>query len=284
MNILIFGGRGKIGSHLTYRLEARGHSVHLASRIAGGSPKNLEYVAGRELNLSGHKNFDLIVNASGKYYVSPSLDQLVIMNSSIVDVAISIAKTNKSVRAPILNLSSYFQFLPKASVAVSDYIRYKQAASDILHESAQKLGIGLYDIVLLDNFGFTGHKRFLEVLIESFKTGSPLNCSFKETPINLIHAQDLLDGLVKAAENLIKSSRLPDRVICSLSSPVDLTLGELDDLVSEISGTKSPLNWGVYSPRIECESILYYMPPRLENWNPKISLKDYISNSLDNPL
>ena len=284
MNILIFGGRGKIGSRLTYRLEAGGHSVNLASRISGGTPKSLEYVTGGEVNLSGNENFDLIVNASGKYAISPSFDQLLAMNSSILEVANTIAATNTGVCAPILNLSSYFQFLPKVSEAVSDYTRYKQAASDILHEHAQNLGVGLYDIVLLDNFGFTGHKRFLEILIESFKTERPLSCSVKRTPINLIHADDLLDGLVTAAENLFLNPRLPDRIICSLSSPVDLTLGELDDLVCQISGIKSPLIWGVNPPRIECESILQYMPTRLENWNPRISLRDYISNSFENPF
>ena len=109
MNILVVGSSGFIGSRLIKKLEDSNHQVFESSRNKAAG--KVQVTAWEEMEIESLK-IDLVINASGKYLKSSSLNNIKEIFDSNLGTAISISKSMKYISKGVLNLSSYFEFLP----------------------------------------------------------------------------------------------------------------------------------------------------------------------------
>lgn len=278
MKILLFGARGRIGKLIHESFVSKGHEVLVAKRISSGRPRHLEYVPGQRLNIPPFEHVDVIINASGKYFVKPVKDEISTIRRSILSVSESIALTNEILATSILNLSTYFQYLPLPHSDIYEYTLAKKISHNILLDSCTSQQRRYLDLVLLDNFGSNSNHKFLDSLLISTRLQIPMKCSVKETPINLIHINDLISGIHVACEKLVLPAMEEMQESRTLSGSISYKLIDLANLVSSASGLRSILEWDVLDPRIPSDFDFEILPKKLEGWNSYHSVENYISD------
>jgi nucleoside-diphosphate-sugar epimerase len=278
MKVLLFGAGGRIGKLVDALLVSRSHEVFIARRVYSETAQHLEYTPGQKLNIDSGMQVDIIINSSGKYFVSPTSEQASVIHQSTVEVATSIKLTNQILDASILNLSTYFQYLPSIPPEISNYTIAKASAHRILLESSVSQKNSYMDLVLMDNFGSTSNHKFFDALLLNTKLQTPMKCSNMQTPINLIHIDDLVRGIVTAAETLFELRFQKSQVSRSLINSDSYKLIDLANLVSSASERPSILEWGALAPRIPSDFAMDCLPKKLEGWSIKISVEQYIAN------
>jgi nucleoside-diphosphate-sugar epimerase len=192
-NILIVGGFGNLGSVLL-PLISQDYNVLLPDRglVKYWAGLDLKKISRRDL-LIGDLNPDLVLNLATFYLPNPTQSDLEKMEESIVGVAEVIAEVNTLWRAPIIGVSSYFQFAPQKLQPWSPYSEMKKKATEILKNSCQFSDSDFTEIVLHDNYGGQRKNKFLDVLIDSFKNG--FSILFSVTSLNSFSSDEICEFL-----------------------------------------------------------------------------------------
>jgi nucleoside-diphosphate-sugar epimerase len=232
LNILVAGSSGFIGSRLIKKLEKSNHSVFESSRnnIAG----KVQVKSWEEMEIEGLE-IDLVVNTSGRYLRTTSLNNIKDIFDSNLGTAISISKSMKYISKGVLNLSSYFEFLPEMSEnRKSHYTTAKVLANEVLSGHSQVNEISYSRIVLYDNYDIDlSRNKVLDALIKSSISDESIKINNEKSPINLIELNEIIDGVIKIIDSYESEDPIKGRI--DLKSAESTNILEVINLITKIS-------------------------------------------------
>lgn len=240
-SILIIGSSGNLGSELTPLL-TQNYNVYTPNRNQFNSWLRIEKNSDSGVLPSGLSP-DLILNLATYYSPKPSDLELLKMNNSIVGVAEKLSELNQVWNAPIVGISSYFQFAPKMFQPWSEYSEMKKKASDILRQSCATVQKDFTELVLHDNFGGGRKTKFLDILVDSYRSGNKLQATPGFSILNLVSILNLSQGISNVIESMLMNPT-SGSTIYGIHSRRSWTLRALDQHISQITGLKSNVQWG----------------------------------------
>lgn len=232
MNILVVGSSGFIGSRLNKKLKESNHQVFESSRNKAAG--KVQVTAWEEMEIESLE-IDLVINASGKYLKSSSLNNIKEIFDSNLGTAISISKSMKYISKGVLHLSSYFEFLPELSENRKlHYTTAKILANEVLSEQSQLNEISYSRIVLYDNYDIDlSRNKVVDTLIKSSISGEFIKINNEKTPINLIELNEVIDGIIKIIDSYECKDPIRGRI--DLKSVESTNILEIINLITRIS-------------------------------------------------
>jgi hypothetical protein len=240
-SILIIGSSGNLGSELTPLLSLS-YNLYTPNKNQFNNWPRIEKNSDAGILPNGLSP-DLILNLATYYSPNPSELELLKMKNSIVDVAEKISELNHVWNAPIVGISSYFQFAPKKFQPWSEYSEMKTKASDILRHSCVTVKKEFTELVLHDNFGGGRKTKFLDMLVDSYRTGNKMQATPGYSILNLVSILNLSQGISNVIESMLVNPT-GGSTIYGIHSKRSWTLRALDKHISQITGLRSNVQWG----------------------------------------
>lgn len=240
-SILIVGATGNLGSALTPLL-TENYNLITPDRNQMNTWPRIEKNSGSEI-LPIELFPDLILNLSTYYSPNPSELELLKMKNSIVGVAEKLSELNQVWNAPIVGISSYFQFAPKKFQPWSEYSEMKRKTSDILRQSCVTVKKDFTELVLHDNFGGGRKSKFLDMLVDSYRSGNKMQATPGFSILNLVSILNLSQGIANVIESML-ANPTGGSAIYGIHSKRSWTLRALDEHISQITGLNSNVQWG----------------------------------------
>lgn len=285
---LVTGGTGYLGSRLVRRLRADGWEVAVLVQRGSPLPPPADPAVVR-LDYDGTVDSLRAALAASKADTVFHLATLFLARHRAEDIDPLIG-ANVTLGAQLLEAMSEKDHPRLVSVATSWqtmdgggyrpanlYAATKQAFGDILRYYEDAGLVRSITLHLFDTYG-PGDPRgkLVSALCAAQRDGTPLTMSPGEQRLDLLHADDVADGLLSAA-SLIESRRWQDGgppLDFALRSGRTVSLRELVALIETLGGKPVDVQWGArtYRPR---EIMIPGSPhPTLPGWQPKIPLED----------
>jgi nucleoside-diphosphate-sugar epimerase len=207
----LLGGNGFIGSRLISPLNSAGNEVIIASR--NPSPTQLKITPGESLEIELGE-FDLVINAAGKYGVKDSKEEINLTNEANMAVCTTISKSIHLISKGVINFSSYFENLPQTSPTKNlYYTKSKIAGNNILKNSCEANNKAYSRIILFDNYDKNlSRGKVLDKLIEAAVKNEFITIKNIENALNLSSVDQISDATVKIAESFKTSQPLMGRI------------------------------------------------------------------------
>ncbi|MBF05476.1 NAD-dependent epimerase/dehydratase [bacterium] len=283
MNILVTGATGFIGTHLTKRLVAEGHSVTAVIRSSSDTTKLPDDVT---TTLFPEKssdidtifqtgNFDGVIHLATLYIAEHTAD--VIPDLLETNVIFGTKLLDAAARAKVpwfINTGTFAQY---SDVPSNLYAATKEAFSNILNYYAKATNINGITLVLFNTFGANDTRKKIFTLWNSaMRDGKTLDMSPGEQIIDITYIDNIVDGYCKAIELLEKDTlKKYNGAIFTLPSPERMTLRKLAETFSTVLAKPLSINFGAtpYRPNEIMEPI---KGTPLPEWKPKVSLHDGI--------
>jgi nucleoside-diphosphate-sugar epimerase len=195
MRILLVGGNGFIGSRLFTTLSEANFQVTIASR----KPKfnQIKLLPWSKLNIES-KQFDLIINAAGKYGVEETEDEIKSTFEANVGVCASISHSLHLVNKGLINLSSYFELLNSdTNLGKTYYVKSKILGNNLLEFSCNMNQKYYSRVVLFDNYDEDlSREKLLDRLIKSSMTGESISIRNTQNTINLSSLKSVTNSIL----------------------------------------------------------------------------------------
>lgn len=309
MRVLITGAAGFLGSHLTDRMLADGHSVIGIDNFATGSPENIAHLAGeprfqfREWDICrpmepGEGGFDpgkvdFVFNmaspASPPEYLKLPIETLLVGSAgtrNTLEVAARCgagflhASTSECYGDPLEHpqREEYWGHVnPVGPRSVYDEAkRFSEALVMAYHRTR---GVNTHLARIFNTYGPRLHPsdgRVISNFLMQALRGDPLTIYGDGSQTrSFCFVADLIDGLVRLAQS---DEHLP----VNIGNPGEFTILECAQAVLEVTGSKSALKFEplpVDDPTRRCPDIS--KARRLLGWEPHIALKEGLAKSLD---
>lgn len=309
MRVLITGAAGFLGSHLTDRMLADGHSVIGIDNFATGSPENIAHLAGepcfqfREWDICrpmepGEGGFDpgkvdFVFNmaspASPPEYLKLPIETLLVGSAgtrNTLEVAARCgagflhASTSECYGDPLEHpqREEYWGHVnPVGPRSVYDEAkRFSEALVMAYHRTR---GVNTHLARIFNTYGPRLHPsdgRVISNFVMQALRGDPLTIYGDGSQTrSFCFVADLIDGLVRLAQS---DEHLP----VNIGNPGEFTILECAQAVLEVTGSKSALKFEplpVDDPTRRCPDIS--KARRLLGWEPHIALKEGLAKSLD---
>lgn len=200
MNILLIGGNGFIGSRLLSPLIKSNNNVTIASRNPG--PNQLKIIPGEALGI-GLNEFDLVINAAGKYGTKNSNEEINLTFEANIGVCTSISRSIKLISKGVVNLSSYFEILPQESWNRNIYYtKSKVIGSDLLQNACDASKKEYSRIILFDNYDEDlSRGKLLDRLIKAVLSNESISIRNVQIFLNLLSTDQISSAISKIAES-----------------------------------------------------------------------------------
>lgn len=281
MKILVTGATGFIGTNLTRELRKK-HELFILGQFEG-DPEKLglpgivmtddiqrlaDYIKANEI--------EGIIHLASLYLTVHTLEQvkdLVLSNvyfGTAVLEAASLAGTVKW----FLNTGSIWQnYNVKGNSynPVNLYAATKQAFIDMAKYYRDVFGIRFCTLKLCDTYGPNDTRKKLFKLFKDYsESGETLKMSPGEQKIDLIYITDIIAGFTHLAELLAGDTELEDEYV--LTSGRQISLKELAQLFSEVSGRKLNIEWGG-RPYRDREVMIPWKGTPVPGWKAEIDVE-----------
>ncbi len=259
MKILVAGGAGFIGSHLSERLLAMGHDVMVLDNLKTGSLKNLKaakrsnrftFIKG-DVRQPWSRKVDYIFNlasyASPPYYQTWSIDTLM-TNAYGSHLLLEAAKKYKAHYLLASTSEVYGDPLHHPQVETdwgnvnpiglrSCYDEAKRFSEALTMEYIRKHGVNARIIRIFNTYGPRLQKddgRVISNFINQALNHRPLTIfgDGRQTR-SFCYVEDLVEGIIKAAFTPKTKGE-----VFNLGNPHEFTMLEAADLIEEVLGTK----------------------------------------------
>ncbi len=282
---LVTGSTGFIGSHLAKRLIGDGWDVHLivrptSRRLLQDDLKNRVAVHVHDGSTEGMIGLmqevrpDTVFHLASLFLsqhtpkdIEPLIRSNVLFSSQIVEAMVT-AGAHRLVNTG----TSWQHFENKNYSPVNLYAATKQAFEAVLQYYVETSPLRVITLKLFDTYGPNDPRpKLFNLLRKTATLQQPLTMSPGEQLIDIVYVDDVLDAYMIAAERLLHG-KVEYHEIYAVSSGDPVTLKNLVDMYSRITGKNLPIEWGArpYRPREVMRPWNKGMI--LSGWKPKIKL------------
>jgi nucleoside-diphosphate-sugar epimerase len=285
---LVTGATGFIGSHLVAHLHRAGWETAAIVRATSLQPVNKTIKVYRYTGQNGEivdavADFkptvvfhlaSLFLAAHTPEQIEPLISANILFGTQLLE---AMSKAGCTV---LINAGTAWQnYTPGPPydapefVPVNLYAATKQAFEDIVSYYVQVANLRSITLRLFDSYGPGDTRRkLLLLLLDTLKTGEPLNMSPGDQIIDLVHVDDICRAFLHAA-NLALELPEPAAKIYAVSGNQRRTLRQVAATLEEAAGRKLPLNFG-QRPHRPREVMHPWDGPALPGWEPQITLLD----------
>lgn len=287
MKILITGGTGFIGSHLTADLASRGHDVCLIMRESSSAG----FLSGRQDQVSlfrtkgGYsalesilKDFqpDIVIHLASLFLSQHRPDDVEkLIHSNILFSSQLLEAMHTCNIRRMINTGTSWQHYEDASYnPVNLYSATKQAFEAICEYYCRALDFKIISLKLFDTYGpEDSRNKIIPLLINAIGKKNTLRLSPGEQKLDIVHIQDICRAY-NTAISQIESMHAKSHISHGISSGSHISLKKLVQLIEEISGEKLPIIWGgqPYRQREVYHPWSNFNP--LPGWEPEIAIED----------
>ncbi|HEV2325940.1 MAG TPA: UDP-glucuronic acid decarboxylase family protein [Terracidiphilus sp.] len=310
MRVLISGAAGFLGSHLTDRMLADGHSVIGVDNFATGSPENLAHLTResrfqfkewdicRPIGPSAEDGFDpgpvdfvfnLASPASPPEYLRLPIETLLVGSAGTRnmlelaarhDAGFLHASTSECYGDPLEHpqKEDYWGHVnPIGPRSVYDESKRFSEALVMAYHRAR--GVNTHLVRIFNTYGPRLHPsdgRVISNFLMQALRGDPLTIYGDGSQTrSFCYVDDLIEGIVRL-------SRSDEHLPVNIGNPGEFTILECAQAVLEVTGSKSPLVFKplpVDDPTRRCPDIS--KARKLLGWEPRIALREGLAKSLD---
>lgn len=297
---LVTGASGFIGSHLVEQLLGAGWKVAVLGRkdsvrklslpsesgayvYNGGIAEVMAAVAEFKPAVVFHLA-SLFLNTHAPEQIEPLIGSNILFGTQLLE-AIS-----KSGGAVLVNAGTGWQNYVQAPpfdapdfVPVNLYAATKQAFEDIVAYYVQATGLRSITLRLFDSYGPGDTRRkLLWLLLNTLKTGQPLDMSPGGQIIDMVHVEDICRAFLHAAARAMAFPE-PEAEVYAISGNQRRTLQQVVATFEEAAGRRLPIEFGK-RPYRQREVMHLWEGPTLPGWQPNIPLlegfRDLIAHEL----
>lgn len=282
--VLVTGGTGFVGRHLSLRLANVGCTVHAITRqetltkdYSGESGLHWHLYDGTTSSMNTilcETKPDLVIHLASLFLSEHTSENLcALVNSNVLfGTQLLEAMDSYGVRL-LLNTGTSWQNYQNACYSpVNLYAATKQALEDIAMYYCQARNMSMLTLRLFDTYG-PGDLRpkLLPLLKRAARTGEWLELSPGEQLIDLVYIDDVIDCFVCACQRLLAGLvRSPE--VFALSSGKRVSLQELTRLYVSVSHKPLNIHWGARPYRDREVMIPWNTGKVLPGWKPKMDL------------
>ena len=288
-NVLVTGGNGFLGSHLTKRLLKDGWSVNLII-LNGSSLLPIKDIINKVkiFNYSGKISEVMNAFSISQPYTTFHLGALFLAQHNSEDI-INLIKSNilfttqvaeamcRNKCNHLINTGTSWQHYKNSPYdPVCLYAATKQAAEDILKYYSEALNLKVINLKLTDNYGPNDFRKKLFALLKSATdTNTRLEMSPGHQKIDIVYVDDVIDAYL-TAQKLILGNNFKTMKSFSVSSEQPIKLKDLVNIYETIIGKKLNIIWGGRPYRFREVMIPSIKDKSLPGWKPKMTLTDGI--------
>jgi UDP-glucuronate decarboxylase len=303
MKILITGGAGFLGSHLTDRFLSRGHSVTVIDDLSTGSLSNLSHLKNNTkfdfINHDVRNSFniesDLILNfacpASPIHYQSDpvkTLETNVLGMTNVLRCArefgsrVVQASTSEVYGDPTITPQSETYWGNVNPIGLrSCYDEGKRAAETLCFDYRRQHSIDVRVVRIFNTYGprmaVNDGRVVSNLIVQSLQGKSLTIYGDGSQSRSFCFVDDLVDGI----EAVSLAEINPESPI-NLGNPVELSMIELSNEVINVTGVPVPIEFKglpIDDPQQRCPNIA--MAQRLFDWNPKVNLSEGLFKTME---
>lgn len=211
MKILLVGGNGFIGSRLFTTLCEANFQVTIASR--NPKPNQIKLQPWSQFKVEPNQ-FDIIINAAGKYGVQETEEERKSTFEANVGVCASIGLSLHLVNKGLINLSSYFELLnPDTNLGKTYYVKSKTLGNNLLDFWCSINQKHYSRVILFDNYDENlSRGKLLDQLIKSSLTGQSINIRNTQNAINLLSLNGVTNSITRIVESYKTSAPKVGRI------------------------------------------------------------------------
>lgn len=280
---LVTGASGYIGSNLVRHLLGLGWDVHIITR----TDSNLKILDSEVDAITVHQHDgtsrdmveilskakpEIIFHLASLFLAQHRTEEIEALISSnlLFSTQLVEAMTVTGAKYLVNTGTSWQHYNNEDYRPVNLYAATKQAFEDILAYYVDAHDLTATTLYLFDTYGPGDNRaKLIPLLWNAAVTQKSLSMSPGEQMIDLVHANDVVDAFVAAA-NCVQS-QVSKHTRYSVSSGVPMKLREIIKSFDNASGLSVPVVFGVrpYRPReVMCPQVNY---PPVPGWKPKIS-------------
>jgi nucleoside-diphosphate-sugar epimerase len=285
---LVTGATGFIGSHLVAHLHRAGWEVSVIAHtkplqtINDAAVHRVYQYTGQTSEVSAALDDfkpTAVFHLASLFLASHTPDQVEPLISANVLFGTQLLEAmSKSGCTALVNAGTGWQnYTPQPPFDVADFIPVnlyaatKQAFEDILLYYVQVASLRSITLRLFDSYGpGDSRRKLLRLLLDTLKTGQPLDMSPGDQVIDLVHVDDICRAFLHAANLALE---LPESaaMVYAISGKQRMTLQQVAAALEEAAGRKLPLRFG-QRPHRPREVMHPWEGPPLPGWQPQITL------------
>lgn len=293
MKILITGGTGFIGSHVTHALLQAGHSLYLLVRPESNTWriddvkdkfKLLPYSKLNDLEDIFPDDIDGVVHLATLYKKTDdalAVPEMIETNITLPSMLLELASRNKC--QFFINTGTCFEYkLSKEKLseespreAYNYYAATKLAFEDILAYRGNNSLVKTATLRLFYPYGEKDNRKLISLLMNSFINSEPLKLSKGIQELNYTYVNDL----VSAYEKLIlflSSQKSNTHEVFNIGTDQAISLRKIVSTIHEITEKQNLITFGNSHPNrdIMYMNCNYSKAKRLLGWEPQVSIKE----------
>jgi UDP-glucose 4-epimerase len=279
--VLITGGAGFIGSHLTERLVEKGYNVIVLDTLLRGKPENISHVMQSinfvegdirdyELIHSLIKNVDAVIHLAAISRVQPCIENPELCLDVNVKGTEIIARICSKYKKKMIFASSREVYGNPKYLPVDEdhplnpenpYGASKVSAESIIRAYSKSYGLEYIVLRLSNVYGPGDFDRVIPILINRSLKKEDLIIFGKDKILDFIYISDVVNAFIKALEinekniilnigsgigtKLIDLAYIIKHLTASSSRIIikEIRFGEVEQFIADISKTRSILGW-----------------------------------------
>jgi nucleoside-diphosphate-sugar epimerase len=284
--VVIDGGTSFIGAAIARRLAEENAKVHLLIRSDSSVarlPSHLSRITTHRCSSAvdaaaviKQLDVDLLVHSASMFRAEHQFEEIEPMVAANITYGTLLMDALRGSAKPrVLNLGTSWQHYSGSGYdPVNLYASTKQAFECIIEFYVKANGFQAITAELGDTYGASDHRRkLLPTLVEAVRSGVPLDLSPGEQKLDLLHIDDVVNGLMTSARLLVEG-RVSGHQRVALSSGHAVTIREVVDMLSSVLNQPVPVRWGARAYREREVLTPHFAGEAPPGWVPRFSLKD----------
>jgi len=294
--VLITGGAGFIGSHLTERLVKKGYDVIVLDNLLRGKAENISHVMQSinfvegdirdyELIHSLIKNVDAVIHLAAISRVQPCMENPELCLDVNVKGTEIIARICSKYKKKMIFASSREVYGNPKYLPVDEdhplnpenpYGASKVSAESIIREYSKSYGLEYVVLRLTNVYGFGDFDRVIPIFIERSLKNEDLILYGKDKILDFVYISDVTAAFIKALE--INEGGL----ILNIGSGIGTKLIDLANLIKRLIRSSSNIVLQE-NKKGEAERFIADITKAREflKWQPRVSLNNGISKTIE---